>query len=852
MSLTCSHPAMRRSWRSSQQLGAIQLMKEKHDLETEALLSALSDSQRTTKTLREENLQLRDRIRGLEGELDEMRAQIHRSPLRTSMKWTFRESWSSRKVQITDFGLVGAVTCVHVSAAQAVGEYLQLPDDLIKIAAFRKKLEKENASIDARLKSGAKEQLDATREGLKKPLSTRNHVQVLKEEMHTVDRLCTDPQSNVSTFDQICRVSMVHRNFEQTEEVVNNLLEMNAKLDILEEMLSMESQELVGPTSNLLHIHLHINRLEAFRNQIMHQAKQASTSSRQKLARIFERLSQLIVDFETYIMDLARNILHLVRAGYLDVVVNLIEIAEFEGREDEKAIAIRLVEKAAKMDAASKFKSMQANARIIKHYRSKILKTISDTILSAFDKNYDAYNRDPGGFLDNLGWIYQDLIRIESDVAPCFPPSYDMYAFYVKEYHKNLNTTLQRLVGSEPEARILLHLHAWLKEYKKSMKELNVPLELIDPPLLNGEEQSLIEDHLKLIVKKLDEWSTNLMKTEIQEFTMRTTQPEVDSDELYGTQGAVILFQMVSQQIDTAMESGQGAILARVVEEISRAMRGIQDQWTKVVEAELKKQVEKPDDIVPGLAEYCLALANDQMKSADNTEGLLGKLEPLVSEKYRIPTNEKLNDAIDGTLDVAKKSIQTFVAIVFNDLKPATKQLFQAAWYDGIVEQVIVTMKDYTSDQQFVKPLLFELLVEDLLDAFLVTYLTALANSPKLRLPAATERIKADISAVFAFFGEFKPDKELEKHFEITEHNLAMLEASKSMAFLSFWAFAKVHGPCIPFVDGLMKARGDLDRMAVSEVMEAIKCKVKEEGLTDPPEPTIMKEMRCFTRVIAS
>lgn len=63
---------------SSSQQAAIQLMKEKHDLETEALLSALSDSQRTTKTLREENLQLRDRIRELEDQLDEMRTQIHR------------------------------------------------------------------------------------------------------------------------------------------------------------------------------------------------------------------------------------------------------------------------------------------------------------------------------------------------------------------------------------------------------------------------------------------------------------------------------------------------------------------------------------------------------------------------------------------------------------------------------------------------------------------------------------------------------------------------------------------------------------------------------------------------------
>ncbi|KIJ20662.1 hypothetical protein PAXINDRAFT_106320 [Paxillus involutus ATCC 200175] len=731
----------------------------------------------------------------------------------------------------------------QVSAAQAIGEYLQSPDDLLKVAAFRKKLEKEKASIDARLKSGVKEQLDATREGLKRLFGTRNNVQVIKEEMQTIDRMRTDPQDGVSTFDQISRVSMVHRNFEQTEEMVNNLLEMNSKLDVLEEMLAADSQKIIGPASNLLQIHLQINRLEGFRNQTMHQAKKASAASRQKLTRTFERLSRLIEDFEAYIIELARHILPLVRAGYPEVVVKLVKVAELEGREDEKAIAIRLVKKAAKMDAASKFKSMQANARIIKHYRSKIMKTISDSIKSAFDDAFQRYERDPGGFLDNLGWIYQDLIRIESDVVPCFPPNYEMYAFYVKEYHKTLNVTLGRLVAAEPEASILLHLHAWLKEYKKSMKELNVPSELMDPPLLNGEEQSLIEDYLKLIVKKLDEWSANLMKTEIQEFTTRSEPPEVDSDGLYGTQGAIILFQMVNQQIDAATESGQGAILARVVEEVNRIMRGIQDQWTKVVEAEFKKQTGKPEEVIGGLAEYCLALANDQIKSADNTEGLLGKLEPLVSEKYRVPINEKFNDAIDGNLDVAKKCIQTFIDIIFNDLKPATKQLFLPAWYDGAIEQIVTTMKDYMADQPFIKPLLFELLVEYLLDAFLVTYLTALANSPKLRMPAATDRIKEDIGAVFAFFREFKPEKELEQYFEVVEMILAMLEASKSMAFLSFWAFAKVHGPCIPFVEGLMKARGDLDRSAVNEVMDAIKRKVKEEGLTEPLEPTIMKKI---------
>lgn len=92
------------------------------------------------------------------------------------------------------------------SAAQAVGEYLQSPDDLLKIAAFRKKLEKEKASIDARLKSGVKEQLDATRESLRKLFSTRDNVQTIKEEMAAIERLGTDPENVVYTFDQISRV----------------------------------------------------------------------------------------------------------------------------------------------------------------------------------------------------------------------------------------------------------------------------------------------------------------------------------------------------------------------------------------------------------------------------------------------------------------------------------------------------------------------------------------------------------------------------------------------------------------------------------------------------------------------
>jgi exocyst complex component 3 len=488
----------------------------------------------------------------------------------------------------------------------------------------------------------------------------------------------------------------------------------------------------------------------------------------------------------------------------------------------------------AKRDSAAKFKNMAARTRVIKNYRNKIIQCIKDSIREKFKDALENDWQNPTSFLDNLGWMYQDLIRIESDVVKCFPAGWKIYDLYIKEYHKTLDETIQRIVSDQPQASVLLALHAWLKEYKQNMKELNVPEELIQPPLLDGKEQSLIDDYLGVIIKKLDEWSENLMRTEVEAFIQRKDAPELDADGMYGTQGAVILFQMINQQVDLAMESGQGVILARVITDVDRVMRGIQDQWTKVVDSEFKRQVEKPEDAPGGLVEYSIALANDQIKCADYAEALSARIEPLVSEKYRVVINERLNDAIDGHLDVAKKCTQTLINIIFNDLKPATRQLFQPPWYDGIMTQIIDTAKDYTADyNSFLSPTLFEVLIADLLDAFIVTYLTALSKAPKLRLPAATDRIRADIEAAFRFFGAYKKSQELQGDFEVVEMILAMLEASKSLVFLAYWSFAKVHGPNIAFVESLMKCRGDFDRSAVSEVMESVKRKVKDEDLQD-------------------
>jgi len=168
------------------------------------------------------------------------------------------------------------------------------------------------------------------------------------------------------------------------------------------------------------------------------------------------------------------------------------------------------------------------------------------------------------------------------------------------------------------------------------------------------------------------------MSDEVREFVGRSNPPEENADGAYGLQCANIAFEMINQQLDLAADSGQAAILARAVTHACEAMRSSQATWLRVLEAEFKKQREAktPEDVVEGLVEYVIALANDQLKSADYGEALLLRIEPTVSEKYKAPIKEGIDNAINGYLDVSKRCTQVLVDLVFADLRPALKDLF--------------------------------------------------------------------------------------------------------------------------------------------------------------------------------
>ncbi|KAI5478010.1 exocyst complex component sec6 [Pseudohyphozyma bogoriensis] len=737
------------------------------------------------------------------------------------------------------------------TAASAVAEHLSSPPTLTRIPLLRQRIQKERSSLQNSLSARAKEQVDSVREGLSGLREAKNAIEGVKEGMKEVEQNMGDPRGHIDGFGKLLEVSVIHRRFVQALEMVTSLRGMYTQLSHISDLLALDRASPLGPSPNLLAIHYHLTELETFRNETMAQAKRggSSTAAKKTLEAYFERLGETVEAFEAHYFHLASELLPLARAGNANVAVRIAKIAEVEGARDQKAIAIKMVKKSGNLDVAARFKSLQAEARVIKHYRAKVMDKIRESCRTAIEKSYAKHGDNGVAWLDDLDWIFDDLQLVDEELVPMFPPDWNIGVVYMKAYHKALYDFLATWVKSGPDAGSLLRLAQYTKEYKTTvLKEMGVPEDLVTPPLLDGKEQDLIEQYFKMIVKKMDEWSANLMKTEVAEFKTREQPPEIDADGFYGMQGAVILFQMLNQQVDLALDSNQGLILARVVEEANRVMRDIQAQWLKILEADFKKQVEKPEEVPGGLVEYVMALANDQIKSADFTEALNNRLEPLVSAKYKTIITDKLNDAMDGYLDVAKKCVQVLIDVVFNDLKPATKTLLTQSWYtEDPMTQIIETLKDYMVEdyQTHLNPNLFDLLIEDIIDTFLITYLTAIRRSPKLRIPQSIDRMRRDIDVAFDFFSVFKPRKELEAYFDVLESVLTLVSASKMMVFLDYWPFRKKFGPNLAFVEALMKARDDLDRSAVSDIMESVKRKVNSEIVAEPEVPSI------FTRLPA-
>ena len=609
-------------------------------------------------------------------------------------------------------------------------------------------------------------------------------------------------------------------------------------------MLANDGEDILDDMPNLLPTHYHLSRVQEFRDQALYQGRNSADVQR-TLGRYFERLDLVSSRFRDKLWKLSQRTLDIVKERNYTLIVKIAKIIDAEETADEKSVAVQDA-RFNYSELAKKFRSIQAGPRELRQYRQQYNAAIEAAVRDIFEAYVEAKKDDLGAILDGLGWVYEDLTIVRTELVGRVPAKWKVFEHYVTLYQTQICRLLDNLMASEPDAATLLIVIEWIKAYKEKMtNEVGFPYSKLQPKLLGGKEGTLVDDYLQIIVRKVEEWMTNLYNTEKKDFVERSQAPETDAEGFYEFHGAVIMFQMISQQIDVAAESGQGKVLAAVVAECVRVMKKRQADWATLLQEEHQKQSDTPNEVPKGLFEYTTALANDQLKSAIYSDSLRTRLIPMVSKKYASAISEGLTIAEDGFLDLAKNCVSILLRMLFADLSPALSTLFTSSWYGGKeIATIMDTFREYVHDcKATLSPTLSEIFLDDLFQQFLKEYILATRNKgAKLRIPAAIDQIFDDVKVAFGFFREHLDPAIVSANFGVIELLRNLISSTQETFSSNLDALmANYHDTPAWLVEGLVKSRDDLNKNDTRAFIQVVRAYHRDAF---DLAPTIMSQLR--------
>ncbi|KAI8621413.1 exocyst complex component Sec6-domain-containing protein [Chytriomyces sp. MP71] len=706
-----------------------------------------------------------------------------------------------------------------------IQELLTHPDDLVnRLSLLKRKFAKEGAAVDAQVKTLMEQVLSDQSLGLATIAKARDTTGRVKQALVSIDR-SWEKGNNIKNYKDIKKISRTHQNFVATKELVEQFLQLNAQVAKIQNLLVQDSVNPAGPADNLLFLHYQVQSLETLRNSTLAKAKRSPPEVLDVLHQYFKQVDTVILAFEEYIWDVGRHTIELVKTGHNTAVLRLVKIIETEEKADELAA----------MAEASTPAELLESARPIKSYRIKFFDVLREAINLHINNIYESQKADFSELPVAIEGIIEDLILLNDELSPRFPKKYNIFQFFVLEYHRSLYDMVNNIISAPMEAGSILILLKLVREYYSQMNgRLGVGEELLEPRLMDDREDDMIIQYIELVRDKLTEWLNNLLNTETKDFTERTGPPESDATGKYLLSGSVIVFQMFNQQVDVVATSSRGALMFDVVDECCKALEKFQNAWSEILEGEVERWFqEKSSEVGEGLPDYIAALANDFMKCTEFSELMITRIEGAMDEPFRSQAVEALKMSLDGFMRVVKRCYGLLIDITLKDSLPALVRFYCSEWYDlDLMRLVIGTFEDYCTDfQEKMQDYIFTKYVNELQDRFVLLCVESLRNKGgKFKLPLAAEKMKLDLEMAVEFFSRYKAEKRVKAAFDVMYKIIAFIESNGSLIFLDFWTFWKAF-PDVPltFVEELLYKRDDLDRTQIREVMEQAKQKVAEE-----------------------
>lgn len=723
-----------------------------------------------------------------------------------------------------------------------ISQLLRTEDDLDKVETLKEQLIKEKSSIDVQLKSQSTAQLESTIEDINSLSIAHDDIRGLKDNITKINKIAYDSFGSIKRYELINKITKIHEIFDQSTDIVNKISSFNTSLEEIEVLIEQEDYENVDidfDVPNLLEIHYKLNTLRDFQEKLTVLSENSNEDSKFIVKRVISKIFEVIKKFDTLLENIIVGLVESVKINNNSLVIRLAKIIDFEEREDLRIEALKQVFDKKDSDRNNGLFEQIVNGTIqgrtiTRNYKQFFLDKIEESIRDIFQNCYETYQQKENMFeiLDNLDWVFQDLICVKLDLTKLVPARWNIFKIYYDFYYRELNILINRLIESEPETLIILEILDFDNKFKDIMiQEFGFTKEQNKSIIGDVEKEKLLSDYLNLIIKKMNEWMSNLQKTEHEVFKSRIQAPDVDSENLYALEGTKIVFQMFTQQCDVASGSGQGKILAGVVEEFGKLLIKRQGTWSELIKIETQKLLTVnnsiqnknsdadvvPDTVPPGLIEYLIALANDQMRGADYTEAISNKYGGMVSTKYSTLIHNALENVIDGFANLAKQCCDALIVIIFDDLKVALDDIFSKDWYNSnYSQQISDTLYEYLGDlKQSMNGYLFEILCEEIVEEVILRYLNNLNKDIKFKNnnDKFVNSVKRDFEVFYKLFINFIEQEVIESKFRIIEDFMDLSTEINNDQIVELWisTINKYNDLSPDFLSLILKARKDID-----------------------------------------
>jgi len=709
------------------------------------------------------------------------------------------------------------------SALKRISEILKHPDDLnTKLSRTRQKIYFEKASIDAQMKSLVQSQLDDSQRGLEILDESKKETAIIKNNLEAIDTLCIDSQGMINNFSEIKKLSKARSNFMHTKEIVENFLHIDEKINLIQQLFIQETENSKYATEILLVIHYKLSELKLFEERIMFKAQTLTSDERLTLVNYFSTLNRLIDEFETHLWSLVENIYDVLMNTNVNSIIYILKIIEAEESFDER------------LKQNNKTKMLHKTSG----YREKFFNIISKAIDKRFAEQLQ-FKGEEGeeatvDILERTGFIIDDLTLVHDELIPRFPKKYTIFNYFMLEYHRHVKAVMDKIIADVSDTGAILMILRWVQEYYTDMStRLGVSEESLEPQLLDGKEDKLINDYLSLNHQKSVEWVTNIMSSGMKRFGEREEPPEVNPNGNYNLSLSVILFQIINQQINLAKSSNRSELAFDVVMECKKTIQIFQNGWKETVNKEYQFYVNSPETSPKGLPEYLIALANDCLWCSEYTEEIIKEVQHIFNDEEMEKINKELGEVQKEFMNASKRCIYILIEIMMMDVKSTFSQLYSQAWYEESQMNVIVcTLLDYCGDfQEYFQEYLFTKFITDLNERFVIAYLESFSNrGAKLKMPTFSEIIESDIRQAKDFFTNYRSAKRVTESFKPVRLFITMISSSPTVIFLDYYSLYKEY-PDIPlnFIENVLHKRDDLQNGQIKEIMEQCNQKAKEE-----------------------